>query len=621
MEPTTLRLKSVDTDTDLGAEVELQPGHILKLVGREHNERDADLAPRGDVLFVGTGAAELLTTFWENYNKPVGKIKEFCIGGASGTGKSCGAQILAADVVRRLPDACVFYYRGYDSSDSRDIHGSAKRTAAAGRQTFLFVDQLTKNEDAVNLGPLADRINLWVIMVASANIPHFREISQGRQHDKHWMVFPFSSSSMDCVQLARLLQPANDCVQSVDFAPAERLAFDAALVPLPAQPSLADMCRWTNGHLVSLARLLTGRTHAERMVSEETILMSTFCGDHVSFYVEVVKMFKNQRTFVPARELRVAGGMDLRYVGDDGSVLSPFLLQAFERSLLLGPTPADFYGASYSDLLKRNPAEIGFAVERECLQDEKLLKAGAACLERLGADLSTVPQPARIGYRRQQQIVEEATAAHAVAAGGGSWGIHAIPLAWNQRHVDGIQMYFTGGVLFVLGVQITLQTAQDHAASLAWVEELALLREGLVALPGVDNVRFVLLFVAKQTDNSVTLRVTPKRLESIKRCSNFGIFDFPIVELMTTTSAHFFQLDTSMRSYGARQLSAVPRRARKKKGSVRVPTSVSTNSGSGGVVNSGSADKPPPMKTKARTKGRAAKKSKFETGKPKKKKK
>ena len=25
-----------------------------------------------DVLFVGTGAAELLTTFWENYNNPVG---------------------------------------------------------------------------------------------------------------------------------------------------------------------------------------------------------------------------------------------------------------------------------------------------------------------------------------------------------------------------------------------------------------------------------------------------------------------------------------------------------------------------------------------------------------------
>jgi hypothetical protein len=475
--PTT-ELTLLDADKQPLHDTELKVGDIVFLNGRDPNERDNEFAPKEALLF-SQGTSQLLDFFWAQYEK----VKEFCIGGAAGSGKSCAGQILAADIRRKLPTARVFHFRSWTSSRAKQIIDSVLASATDGVRTFLIVDQLLSESDAQALGALAARLNLWIILIASANLAHFTENRQGSQHAKQHFVFQFSSPGADCTKFAGLLRPDQFEDVTVDFDPATTLL---SQISLPADKSLEELCRWTNGHLLSLSLLLKDRS-PDKLVDEIACRMGEYFNKHVPFYLAVLKMFKKDADAskdAGASKAKLLGSArpdcwDQRFIGSQGEVLSPLFLQAFERSLALGPPPEKLYTATYADLLNSSPSEIGFAVERECLQDENLLLASTACLQLLGEVLPGDLTPVRIGFRKVEQVVNQAKELFGF---GKAWAIHGIPLKWNEKSIDGVQFYFVNSKLFVFGNSITVQTAQVHAKSLAWLRELKDLKTSLVRL-------------------------------------------------------------------------------------------------------------------------------------------
>jgi hypothetical protein len=386
-----------------------------------------------------------------------------------------------------------------------------------------------------------------VILIASANLDHFKEKRQGSQHQKCNLQFPFSNPDTDCTQFARLLKPDQFEDVTVDFDPATTLLSQTSL---PGD-SLEEWCRWTNGHFLSLSALLRGEL-PDKLVADSASIMSMYFDKHVPFYLAVLKMFK--RTDTPKAELLGVAQLDWdqRFIGSEVQVSSPLFLQAFERSLALGPPPESFYDVSQTDLLNKSPSEIGFAVERECLQDKKLLQESTACLKVLGQEVPDDLLLVRIGFRNIQQVINEA--GELFKSGKKAWAVHAIPLKWNEKSIDGLQFYFVDSKLFAIGNSISLQTAREHAKSLVWLDELQDVKTSLDSA-GFADVHFVLLFTAKQADDKAELRVHADRVSAARQKDlTISIMDFPITSVMGQTSANHFKMDTSMKSYGARVL-------------------------------------------------------------------
>jgi hypothetical protein len=554
----TTTLKLLDANKDA---VSSSPkyGDLVYLLGHDPNRRDLDFAPTAGALFISQGTVDLLDWFWKNYEQ----YSEFCIDGSAGSGKSCAIQILAAEVARRLPSASVYHIRHWAPADASTISKEVITRAKGGVKTFLFVDQVVLDDDATTLGALAGIVNLWVVLTSSANLPHFRKDRLGSQHQKVLFPFPFQSPTADCVRLANLLSPDKYAPDvQLDFKPAESLKYDDA-IRLPTLTTLDNICSWTNGHLLTLSQLISGNSTPAKIVATTVKAMTTYFQEdndnRTAFYLALVQMFKLKET-----SIRLHSDMDERFMRK-GKVLCPLFLQAYEECLLLGPSPAKFYAISHADLLIQNPSEVGFAVERECLQDENLLRAITPCIKLLGHDFPALPEEKsteanvhRVGFRTVQQVTDEA---NRLSGSSAAWALHAIPLKWNEKSIDCIQIYFVDTKLFVIGNSISLQTAQDHFKSLAWIDELADMK---AALTNFSDIHFILLFTAKQPDDMTVLRVPADRTTAVAaRMGDVTVMDYPITGVMEPTSKAYFKLDPKMKDYSARRLSLEASKKRK----------------------------------------------------------
>eukprot|EP00035_Acanthoeca_spectabilis_P019505 m.427496 g.427496 ORF g.427496 m.427496 type:complete len:899 (+) comp16864_c3_seq19:6058-8754(+) len=548
---TSLRLYDED-GVPLSQTSMLSEGDIVLLKGRDYNRRDSMFAPSDGRLFITTGTAQLLQEFWDEYRSAL-PVTEWCIGGASGSGKSCAAQILAADVVRKIPDAQVYYYRTWNGTDEQHVFSIVKESART-KPTFLFVDQLVNNKHAQVLGVLADVLNVWVVMIASANLSHFLENRQGGQHEKRALWFNFSSTAADCTRLARMW----DVSQNTSFVPRTTIIMQDADTPHPK--NFDELCTWTNGHLLSLATVLSKHKTVDQLLEEVADRMVAYHANHVEWYLAVIKMFKPNSLSEEPNSLSEAQivktfDLDLRYVGEEGHVLCPFFLQALQRSVALGPPPPTAYSQTYTHLHTQNPSEFGFAVERQALAKEKLSIAWEACLKELGHTFR-IQKTERIGYRSFDQIVHQATQMPSTA----DWAIHAIPLKWNEKSIDAILLYFVDKVLYLIGNSISVSTAQAHSKSLAWIGELDGMRS---ALDMFDNIEPVLLFTGKQSDDSSELRVRNEFVNSAE-AAGCTLMDYPLLNVVDTSAAHYLRWDLDMKTYGARVLKLVappPRKA------------------------------------------------------------
>jgi hypothetical protein len=542
---------------------ELKQGDIVQISGSGSAvERDEDFAPANYIRFVTAGAVTLIKTFWEGATKNKDKVKELCVSGASGSGKSCAAQLLAGDIARKKPKANVIYIRDWDPSLLPDVSRAAKTSARSETETFLIVDQLIIDKEATTLGALADNVNLWVILLASANLPHFSEDREGGQHQKQEYDYPFSSPLADCKQLVTLLteKEQSELVFEPSLPLDFKLAIEMAFPDGKEKMKLNEICSWTNGHLLSISQLSSESKTSKalkELLAAKANRMTKFFKKNIPFYLRLVSMFKKQETKLDVRDLT----FDRRYMGKTGQVLSPLFLQAFEQSILLGPSLPNFFALSNTQLQTQTASENGFGVEREVLQTTKLIVAATACLKTLNIQ-SPTEIFSRIGYRDFKQVASEAKAALDIKVQD-NWAVHCIPLAWNERSVDGLLLYFVNSILYVIGDSISLSSAQDHAKSLAWVNQLQPMKTELEAKT-FSNIRFVLLFTGKQTDGSVNLRVAKEYFDIAKDRTDFTVMDFPVVQVMEDHSKAFFKLDETMKDYGARVLELVEVKKRKR---------------------------------------------------------
>jgi hypothetical protein len=549
-----LSLRNTDGQI-LSNDHELKHGEVVCLHNHRVNQRDHTFAPQGGLRIITQGTLQLLEHFWTSRPaSPKAGFHELCVAGAAGSGKSCAVQVLVADIARRQPDAAVFYCREWvaDGQATAALVDSAVHSANSGTETYLVVDQIVDNREAVNLSVRAGTLRLTVILVASANLPHFSVDREGSQHQKSVFQFPFSNPADDCARLAHLL--GNGVFEEkLDYSPsAAHLDFASSIaMPLPAGYNLKQFAEWTNGHLLSISDLCLNKHSPAELLREKADRMTQFFQDteHFSFYLRVVQMFKVKATKVDVTGL----DYDLRYMGISGNVLSPLFLQAFQQSILVGPSVPSFYAVSNTALLNLNPTELGFGVEREALQDSKLLPAITLCFKMLGLEQSTVPTKvrARFGYSWFDQVASEAKAALVAAD---VWALHGIPLKWNEKNVDAILLYFVDKVLYVIGDSISLSTAQEHVKSLAWARELDHMKSALEKV-GFDQVQFVLLFTVKQPDSTTTLRTSSGNFQLCNR-PDLIVIDYSVVDVMEPASKYHFQLG-GMTSFGARRLSLV----------------------------------------------------------------
>jgi hypothetical protein len=574
LQPTSLRLKDEHGANDAPDDLNMGSVVVVEHASEKGNQMDRDLvfAPVGGKRFITHGYTLLRTWFDEKFGSGV---KEFRIGGPAGTGKSCAAMIIAADIARKKPDSKVYYFREWDITLLPQVSSLAKSEPAP---VYFVVDQVDDNKHAQALAKLAAYQNTYMIMISSANLSQFSADREGSQHRSQTYNFPFSASGADCLKLAQMLAPQTyPAHATLEFEPKTILAFDdLEVVSVNENASLADICKWTNGHLLSIASLLSCKETSKNLLASKITRMSTyFTGDaadsekpaHPSFYLHVVKMCNDKATCVSAAD---KSDFDLRYVNTDGQVLSYLLLQALQQSVALCSPPATMF-TSVGDLLNANPSELGFIIERECLQNSQLLKVASTCLGVLREDEENDVLPldrdrvVRIGYRDLQQIVNEVKGRHEAHADDVDvfWGIHALPLAWNEPKIDCIQLYYVNGTLYIIGNQITAQSAQEHVHSIAWINELDIVKSKVVGvMPGVD-VRFVLLFTAWQPDNNNTLRVSEEHYVLCEDRGDFSVMDYPIRNVLSPTTSTFLKQDQDLKMQGARLLKTVKSQKRK----------------------------------------------------------
>jgi hypothetical protein len=527
-------------------------GDIVYIQGdNSQNMRDTMFAPADHAYIITKGTASLLRTFWKDFN-PNKLTTELCIDGAAGCGKSCAVKILVADVCRRLPETQVFYWRGTAASHLSIVHNKIE---VVDKDTILFFDQITDSTLARELSIFADRPSVRVVLVSSANLAHFAEHREGRQHDKLVHSFEFSCDATDCQRYLSLMSPGSPPVVA-KFQSVEVLGFSSRELPLPAADDYEAVCCWTNGHLLSISQIVRGVTTPETLLNERMNMMSDFMGQdsHFDFCLALLKMFRNGKTTLDA----YIGSFDRRYVSPQRHVLSPLFLQAFEHALVVGSTKenlmiSNFFNASHMTLLNENPSVIGFAVERECLMDANLLRVAAGCLATLDIIVDRSVKCTRIGFRRYDQICDAAK-----KLGAGNWALHAIPLQWNEKSVDGVQLYSLKNNLYIIGNSITLQTAQDHVHSVKWVETALEMSTQLQTM--FATVTSGLVFTAKQADDFTDLRIDDDDL--LTRCAQFTVFDFPVMTLISAATAAYNKMDQKMTMVLAGCLWSEPRRGK-----------------------------------------------------------
>ena len=547
--PTDLYLTNVDDSPIKG---NVAAGAVVKVcpLNKHTIERDEEFAPcRGQQLIFTEQCAALIQSYWKDDQLPP---KEFCIGGAAGTGKSCATKFLVDDIRRRDKDAMMFYYRCWDNTQAHLVHRAAKEQATKNVKTFVIADQMKTDNDAVHVSSMASQPNLFVIGAASSNMHHFKSQDEAQTHTKKLYTFKFSATEKDCCTLARLLLGEEQYTQFVSAADDEEEQpgnFASMLEPLGDEPSYKRVLWWTGKHLLSVAGLLKARNDgtladvASKMVRTKAQNIQAFCNraGGCPFYFAVIRMFRNNCTTVTGLE---AESLDLRFTDPDGNVPSPLLFQALQYCLLHLLPPRSLFSTTFDTLRQRNVAENGFALEREALSNENMLKTGRALFSKKQHQaVSSLPiafhddSCLRMGYTAIAKLPGALKASCESLFGTENPDLnnvffHAIPLDWNEKHIDALIIYKVANLLDVIAIQVTTEEPKNHLKSLQWGLELETFKSSLQQVwPGVD-IRFSLVFVSGQNTEAESLQLDTETFIALEKSPLQTAYDYPLRELV-----------------------------------------------------------------------------------------
>lgn len=143
-----------------------------------------------------------------------------------------------------------------------------------------------------------------------------------------------------------------------------------------------------------------------------------------------------------------------------------------------------------------------------------------------------------------------------------SWAVHGIPSHWNGT-VTGLHVYCMQGRVFVVGYQVTKDTAQQHSDVLKWFSDVPTMKAEL----GVADAKFVLIFVSSQArGNELSACANLKKVFGANDCS---VMDYPVQSVIGSSMCHalFREQGKSLRDYGPREL--VLKYSKKRKAAAR----------------------------------------------------
>eukprot|EP00591_Stephanopyxis_turris_P017751 CAMPEP_0195538378 /NCGR_PEP_ID=MMETSP0794_2-20130614/49493_1 /TAXON_ID=515487 /ORGANISM="Stephanopyxis turris, Strain CCMP 815" /LENGTH=785 /DNA_ID=CAMNT_0040672351 /DNA_START=230 /DNA_END=2587 /DNA_ORIENTATION=- len=495
-------------------------------------------------LIVTQGAQSLVEAVWGRYNDDKSPI---CISGAPGTGKSCAATILAVAIASWQPAVKVFHLREYFAEGWGHIRAALSERSRARQKSFVIVDQLKHDAEAYTVATALAHVCL--VLIASANLPYFYTKRLGNNDDPTRYYYPFSGSVEDCAALARV-SPSDVLV-----APVVPNTFkQMLLVPVPPTDTpLAACMKWSNFHLLTVKRLTNpARPETGYDIQRDYVktIVESFSQSN-TFYLLVYDMFMQSKVVIDGFEgessdssyfprmkkmktakipvnSSVRKHLDYRFVDESGLVLSPAILQALERALLDSPPPNGIL--SHADLNRANASARGFIIERQCLTQANLDRVAHSCMQHLNLNLLAVRQmePIRFMFREIREVVAKV---EAMRDKKDPVCLHCIPLKWNFRHIDALQIYtdFQEQSL-IIGTQVTIQTAGDHGKSLDWNAEAETIAQ-LLQQPTV-----VLAFVAKRKESARVLRTNQQTASSWKE-AKWHVVDIPVEYMVDTTTA------------------------------------------------------------------------------------
>jgi hypothetical protein len=505
--------------------------------------------------------------------------------------------LLAADICRRRPDVAVFFWREGAAVDMlasfRHLTSAAK--CQADKDFVFVVDQVHDNNLATSLSSIVNGERTFLVMASSCNLNHFVDAnSGGHQKSVKRLTFSFSFSGAECSQVATLGK----------YCTVEELDSLAGFTPLLSLPlnhydlvpdSPLAACQWTNGHPLALAyiwrrfRDTDGNVGSKAYCRMTVGAMKSAFRKNPALYIEAVEMLASS---TPTRTYLKTGARDSRWT-EDGHVRSAAYLQCFRVAVTeAAKTMATvlFEVQSIGALTAALPTTKGCIVEQLCLADANLLHVAEACLRKCqtgvsDANLKQLPKltPTVVVFANVAEIVEALARRFCAddSDGGGGSGpgddgsgsspgddgggsgpggqgskpdeatfvgaVHAIPLKWNYPAIDVLQFYLTSSkVLFVVGNQVTIQTAKDHLHSVAWLglDDIQKLR---VELSKCYTVRFVLVFTCKQLGSEVMHHASgPPACE---------VFDYPLTKLIRREAVELVSQLDKCGDLGARKLS------------------------------------------------------------------
>jgi hypothetical protein len=151
---------------------------------------------------------------------------------------------------------------------------------------------------------------------------------------------------------------------------------------------------------------------------------------------------------------------DFRYIHND-RLFSPLFAQAYRIILLSQPPSRSLYSLLRNTSDLRNPSIFGFCIERYVIDNISKLEGHLISILPFKDPVVPAVKSGTYCFSGEANIPQDILDRNDNLR----WFLF-IPLKWNERNVDIVVVFTRGSRAAVIGIQITLQSAAKHSASL-----------------------------------------------------------------------------------------------------------------------------------------------------------
>jgi hypothetical protein len=461
--------------------------------------------------------------------------------GLSGSGKSVAFALAAAYLKQKGLEVYWFRQANWFTGD---INSKVLRKKGKNRFVVLFVDQIDKHESISMLGILrtGNQVNeLAVVGCGSGNIS-----------------LPKSSSESVIISDTFHFDPSIS-FQSFrtifDFGGGESVppvVFKSTREMLTFKPmTFQDLWEGTSGHFSSLMAIKCLIDNDIGIYESWLKVKETFAPFAHSFLKKeenpTFALLLHRCLFTPLNqsppdfEREFEECTDHRYIWER-KIHSSLFVQMYHQILLMYHLSSKQLLRSKSIIIPHydNQVMVGFAIERMAIRNFQGLKAAALnCVELCNlfelTDSDEIDPTSQYGYDAEIEIDPMILPTDQPKIK----FFHFIPILWNEEFIDLIQVLIFKKIAFVIGNQITLQTAEQHKSSLNWLTKQNNLCDQL-SLRGFEVTK-VLLFTCSQRP-SKQLKADAKTVALLK---DLFILDFPLENAIPKDLWSEFQIWTS----------------------------------------------------------------------------